>query len=295
VPVVWKQFLQRRSNSFNERVSSEQMISEKIGFIGAGQMARALARGLVQAGLAEGGQVAASDPAAEARDQFQQMVSGARVTRQNVQVAQSADVLVLAIKPQQMTEVLAGLADQVTSQKLVVSIAAGVRLGQLADQLGQDARLVRVMPNTPCLVGQSASAYAVGERATDADAALVDQLLSAVGRAYRVDELLLDAVTGLSGSGPAFVSVFIEALSDGGVRMGLPPEIASALAVQTVLGTADLISTSGEQPAVIRDRVTSPGGTTVAGLEALESHSFRAAVISAVEAATRRSMELGER
>ncbi|MDH3717111.1 MAG: pyrroline-5-carboxylate reductase [Planctomycetota bacterium] len=271
------------------------MISEKIGFIGAGQMARALARGIVQAGLAEGRQLWACDPAAEARDQFQQMVDGAQVTEQNVQVAQAADLLVLAVKPQQMHEVLAGLVDQVTSRKLVVSIAAGVRLAQLADQLGQDVRLVRVMPNTPCLVGQSASAYAVGDRATDTDAALVDQLLSAVGRAYRVDESLLDAVTGLSGSGPAFVSVFIEALSEGGVRMGLPPEIASALAVQTVLGTADLIRTTGEQPAVIRERVSSPGGTTIAGLEALEAHGFRAAVIAAVEAATRRSMELGDR
>ncbi|HUS40622.1 MAG TPA: pyrroline-5-carboxylate reductase, partial [Pirellulales bacterium] len=168
-----------------------------------------------------------------------------------------------------------------------------VRLSQIADQLGSDKRLIRVMPNTPCLVGQSASAFAVGTNATDADAALVEQLLSAVGHAHRLDESLLDAVTGLSGSGPAFVSVFIEALSDGGVRVGLPGNVAMALAVQTVLGTAELIRSTGEHPSVIKDRVASPGGTTIAGLKALETHGFRAAVISAVEAATKRSIELG--
>ncbi len=269
------------------------MISEKIGFIGAGQMARALARGIVQAEMVAGEQVWASDPAAEARKQFQQMVPGAKVTERNADVVGAADVLVLAVKPQQMTDLLAGLVQQITPAKLVVSIAAGVRLARLADQLGRNTRLIRVMPNTPCLVGQSASAYAVGEQATRADVALVDQLLSAVGRAYQVEEPLLDAVTGLSGSGPAFVSVFIEALSEGGLRMGLPPDIAAALALQTVLGTADLIQTSGEQPAVIRDRVSSPGGTTLAGLAALEAGGFREAVIAAVEAATRRSIELG--
>ncbi len=270
------------------------MEGKTIGFIGAGQMARALARGLVQAGLAPGRQILASDPSPEARDQFGQMVADAQLTTDNRQVAQGADVLVLAVKPQQMSEVLAGLAGHISEETLVVSIAAGVRLARLADQLGPAARLIRVMPNTPCLVGQSASGYAVGGQATAADAALVERLLTAVGHAYRVEESLLDAVTGVSGSGPAFVSLFIEALTDGGVQMGLPPNIASALAIQTVRGTAELMVVSGEPPEVIRDRVTSPGGTTLAGLQALDARGFRAAVVAAVEAATQRSRELGE-
>ncbi len=238
-------------------------------------------------------QIAASDPFAESRSQFQKMVPNSHVSDSNRDTVAAADVVVLAVKPQSMQDVLTELADHVSSEQLVISIAAGVRLSQIADQLGSDKRLIRVMPNTPCLVGQSASAFAVGTNATDADAALVEQLLSAVGHAHRLDESLLDAVTGLSGSGPAFVSVFIEALSDGGVRVGLPGNVAMALAVQTVLGTAELIRSTGEHPSVIKDRVASPGGTTIAGLKALETHGFRAAVISAVEAATKRSIELG--
>jgi pyrroline-5-carboxylate reductase len=175
---------------------------------------------------------------------------------------------------------------------LVISIAAGVRLAQLAQGLGETVRLVRVMPNTPCLVGQSASAYACGPQATSDDAELTEALLSAVGRAFRVEEKLLDAVTGLSGSGPAFVCVMVEALSDGGVRMGLPRDVATVLAAQTVLGTAQLILSTGDHPAVLKDRVASPGGTTISGLEALEAKGFRGSVIAAVEAATQRSIEL---
>ena len=152
---------------------------------------------------------------------------------------------------------------------------------------------MRVMPNTPCLVGQSASGYCRGPGATDDDARYVGELLGAVGRAFELDEKLLDAVTGLSGSGPAFVYVVIEALSDGGVLVGLPRDVATALAAQTVRGAAEMVLQSGEHPGVLKDRVASPGGTTIAGLQALESGGMRAAVIAAVEAATRRSMELG--
>ena len=174
-----------------------------------------------------------------------------------------------------------------------MSIAAGVRLATLADRLGGGLRLVRVMPNTPCLVGQGATAYSLGGLATAKDGELVRQLLSAVGIACQVDEKLLDAVTGLSGSGPAFVYVMIEALSDGGVRMGLPRNIATTLAVQTVSGAAALVAQSGEHPAVLKDRVASPGGTTIAGLQALEEYGLRAALMAAVEAAARRAAELG--
>ena len=177
--------------------------------------------------------------------------------------------------------------------KLVISIAAGITLKTLDAALPK-SRLVRVMPNTPCLVGESASGYSLGPRATEADGALVKQLLESVGRAFVVDEKLLDAVTGLSGSGPAFVYVAIEALSDAGVRMGLPRDVALQLAAQTVRGAATMVLETGEHPGVLKDRVTSPGGTTIAGLAALESGGFRGTLIAAVEAATRRSIELGK-
>jgi len=171
-------------------------------------------------------------------------------------------------------------------------VAAGVRLAQLAAGLQTGVRLVRVMPNAPCLVGQGASAYCLGASVGTADSALVSKILSSVGIAFELEEKLLDAVTGLSGSGPAFVCVVIEALSDGGVRMGLPRSVATALAVQTVRGTAEMLA-GGDHPATLKDKVASPGGTTIAGLAALESHGLRAALIAAVEAATRRSIELG--
>src|SRR5205807_6670554 len=159
---------------------------------------------------------------------------------------------------------------------------------------GADRRLIRVMPNTPCLVGASASAYTPGESATAEDTALVDRLLNAVGRAFRLPEHLLDAVTGLSGSGPAFVYVMIEALSDGGVRMGLPRDVATVLAAQTVLGSAKMVLETGQHPGVLKDMVASPGGTTIAGLHALERGGLRAAFMDAVEAATKRATELGK-
>ncbi len=268
------------------------MLKTRIGLIGAGQMATALARGWVRAGLVPADAIVASDPSAEAREHFAQ-ASGAKTTSDNQEVAAASDVLVLAVKPQQMSGALAQLRGAVTPGQLVISVAAGVRLRILADGLGPKVRLVRVMPNTPCLVGRGACAYCLGAEATEEDGRLVDQLLGAVGRCYRVDEKLLDAVTGLSGSGPAFVYVMIEALSDGGVRMGLPRPVALGLAAQTVLGAAEMVLETGEHPAVLKDRVASPGGTTIAGLKALEAGGVRAALIEAVEAAARRSAELG--
>ena len=164
----------------------------------------------------------------------------------------------------------------------------------LADGLGSDRRLVRVMPNTPCLVGASASGYSPGEAATPDDVALVDRLLNAVGRAFRLPENLLDAVTGLSGSGPAFVYVMIEALSDGGVRVGLPRDVATALAAQTVFGSAKMVLETGQHPGALKDMVTSPGGTTIDGLHELEKGRVRAALMNAVRAATNKSKELGQ-
>jgi pyrroline-5-carboxylate reductase len=265
----------------------------RLGFLGAGKMATALARGWIDAGLTVTGHVLASDPVPAAREAFT-AVTGARATADNVEVVAGNDVLVLAVKPQSMAALLAEVRTAVTARHLIVSIAAGVGLEALAAGLGADRRLVRVMPNTPCLVGASAAGYSAGEQATPEDVALVDQLLNAVGRAYRLPEHLLDAVTGLSGSGPAFVYVIIEAMSDGGVRVGLPREVATALAAQTVLGSAKMVLDTGAHPGVLKDQVTSPGGTTIAGLHALERGGLRAALIDAVEAATRRATELGK-
>jgi pyrroline-5-carboxylate reductase len=268
------------------------MLTNTIGFIGAGQMARALAQGFARAKLVPADRLVAWDPVPEAGQAFVKE-TGAALVQGNAEVVQRADVVFLAVKPQSMSQVFAELAGKVSRDKLVVSIAAGITLARLCDGLKTD-RVVRVMPNTPALVGRGASAYALGPGASAADGKLVGDLLSAVGRALEVNEKLLDAVTGLSGSGPAFVYVMIEALSDGGVRMGLPREVANVLAAQTVLGAAEMVLSSGEHPAALKDKVASPGGTTIAGLAALEDRGLRGALIAAVEAATKRSQELGK-
>jgi pyrroline-5-carboxylate reductase len=269
------------------------MLEKTVGMIGAGQMATALGQGFVAAKLIPADRLLASDPLEAARQRFAQLTGGT-TTVDNREVAGRADLLLLAVKPQQMAGVLGQLRGHLAADALVVSIAAGVRLATLAEGLGAAVRLVRVMPNTPCLVGQGACGFCLGPTATAEDGQLVEQLLRSVGTAFRVDERLLDAVTGLSGSGPAFVYVIVEALSDGGVRMGLPRNVATALAAQTVLGAAQMVLSTGDHPGVLKDRVTSPGGTTIAGLQALEAGGLRAALMAAVEAATRRSIELGK-
>lgn len=255
-------------------------------------MATALARGFRAAGLAGAEDMLAFDPVSAATDAFA-AATGGKPARSNQDVAAGADIVFLAVKPQQMSAVLAELRGKLAERHLVVSVAAGVTLGRLTEGLGPGPRLVRVMPNTPCLVGAGACAYCLGPGATADDAATVERLLKAVGVVRRVDEKLLDAVTGLSGSGPAFVCVMIEALADGGVRAGLPRDVALQLAAQTVMGTARMVLETGEHPAALKDQVASPGGTTIAGLAALENQGFRGAAIAAVEAAARRSEELG--
>lgn len=264
-----------------------------IGFLGAGRMATALARAWGQTGRLRPADTLASDPVAAARDAFVQE-TGCRATASNREVAAAADTLLLAIKPQTMASVLGEVRDLVQSRRpLVVSIAAGITLAQLHDALGATARIVRVMPNTPCLVGASASGFTPGPHATPEDVAWVQTLLDEVGRAFRLPESLLDAVTGLSGSGPAFVYLVIEALADGGVRVGLPRDVATVLAAQTVLGAAKMVLETGQHPGVLKDAVASPGGTTIAGLHELERGAIRGAFMNAVEAATRRAAELG--
>jgi pyrroline-5-carboxylate reductase len=265
----------------------------RIGFLGAGKMATALASGWLKAGLTTPEHVCASDPVAAARSAFAAQ-TGTTVGTSNMHVVAASDVLVLAVKPQHMAEVLQEIRSAVGPPHLVISIAAGVTLGQIAELLGEGRRLVRVMPNTPCLVGASASAYAASAAATAVDVQLVERLLNSVGRGFQVPEKLIDAVTGLSGSGPAFIFVLIEALSDGGVRVGLPRELATQLAAQTVFGSAKMLLETGLHPGALKDMVTSPGGTTIAGLHALERGGARAALMDAVEAATRRAAELGK-
>ena len=268
-------------------------MNESIGFLGAGKMATALAHGWIKAGLVTIEQVCASDPVPAARDSFTRETAAAAFA-DNLRIVNSSDTLILAVKPQTMPDLLSEIRAALKPEHLLVSIAAGITIGQIANAVGTDKRIIRVMPNTPCLVGASASAYAGSASATPDDRQHVERLLSSVGRAFAVPEKLLDAVTGLSGSGPAFVAVMIEALSDGGVRMGLPRDLATQLAAQTLLGSAKMLLECGLHPGQLKDMVTSPGGTTIAGLHALEQGGLRAALMDAVEAATLRAIELGK-
>lgn len=263
----------------------------KWGFIGAGKMATALIRGILRTGVAEPPDLTASDPLASARSALA-AETGVEVFEANPPVVERSQILVLAVKPQAMHDVLAQLRPLVGPEHLVISIAAGVSIATLLEGLGGNRRIVRVMPNTPALLGEGASAYALGPGIHRRDESITQEFLAAVGRAVRVPEPLLDAVTGLSGSGPAFVYLMIEALSDGGVRMGLPRDIATMLAAQTVQGAARMVLETGLHPGVLKDQVASPGGTTIAGLHALERSGLRGALMDAVEAATRRSAEL---
>lgn len=260
-----------------------------VGFLGAGQMATALAVGWTRAGLLDRARSLASDPHPAAQSHFA-ATTGLTAITANADLMAAADLIVVAVKPQVLTQLLAEVAPLVEPRHLIVSIAAGATLQRLTAALGPAARVVRVMPNTPALVGASASGIAGGSAE---DAGLVEKLFAAVGTAVRVPEPLLDAVTGLSGSGPAYVFVLIEALADGGVRAGLPREVALKLAAQTVLGAAKMVLDTGQHPAALKDAVASPGGTTIAGLHALERAGFRAALMDAVTAAADRATELG--
>jgi pyrroline-5-carboxylate reductase len=264
----------------------------RLGFLGAGQMATALARGWLAARLIDSRTARAGDPVPQAREAFQRE-TGISCIADNRAVVEASDVLVLAVKPQSLPELVRELGGAVQPRHLLISIVTGTTLRQLGEAFGAGCRAVRVMPNTPCLVGASASAFAGNDRATEADLQLVERLMGAVGVALRLDEKMLDAVTGLSGSGPAFVYVMIEALSDGGVRMGLTRPVATLLAAQTVLGAAQMVLQSGQHPGALKDQVASAGGTTIAGLHALERGGVRAALMNAVEAAALRAAELG--
>jgi pyrroline-5-carboxylate reductase len=258
-----------------------------------GQMARALADGMVAAGYCRSEQIVAFDPSPEARERFTAVLPSAAVQASNCHAVEQAETVVLAVKPHQLRAVGEEIRAALSGKQLVVSIAAGVSIAQLSQWM-DTRRIVRVMPNTSCLVGQGVSAFAPGPEATEADVKAVEQMMGSVGLALHVDDKDLDSVTGLSGSGPAYVYLLIEALADGGVRVGLSRETALALAAHTVRGAAEMVIVEQQHPAVLKDRVTSPGGTTIAGLQVLEERGVRAAAIAAVEAATGRSRELGQ-
>jgi pyrroline-5-carboxylate reductase len=269
-------------------------LGKTIGFLGAGNMAEALVKGLLRAGVAAPQEILCTDRRRDRLDELAQRY-GVRTSTDNRAAAQEASVVVLSVKPQVMNKLLAEIAPALDATKLVISIAAGVPLAAIERQVGHGVRLVRTMPNTPALVGAGATAISAGEHATEADMAQARALFDAVGRTVVVDESLLDAVTGLSGSGPAYVFLVIEALSDAGVKVGLDRRTSQDLAAQTVLGSAKLLIETGEHPGRLKDQVTSPGGTAIAGLHTLEAGGLRTTLMNAVEAATRRSHELGRR
>ena len=268
------------------------MLKERIGFIGGGKMAEALAKGIINASLSSVDKIIASD-VDKKRCQILEKDTGIKTTQENKKITSESDIIILAVKPNIIGSILKELRNDITPKHLVVSIAAGIPLDFIESALNKGCRVVRVMPNTPCLVGETAAGYALGKAATRDDGKLVGEILNAVGKSYLLEENHLDAVTGLSGSGPAFVYTVIEALSDGGVKMGLPRDISTKLAAQTVLGAAKMVLESGMHTGELRDFVTSPGGTTIAGLHALEKGSIRNALIDAVETATKKSKRLG--
>jgi pyrroline-5-carboxylate reductase len=269
-------------------------LGKTIAFLGAGNMAEALMKGLLRAHVAAPSEILCSDRRAERGPELTHKY-GVRFTTDNLAAAREADIVVLSVKPQAMNKLLQEIKPALDQTKLVISIAAGVPIEAIERQVGHGVRIIRTMPNTPALVGAGATALAPGEHATEADLAQARALFEAVGMAVVVEEPLLDAVTGLSGSGPAYIFLIIEALADGGVKAGLARDQAQELAAQTVLGSAKLLIETGEHPGRLKDQVTSPGGTAIAGLHTLEAGGLRTTLMDAVEAATNRSRELGKK
>ena len=267
------------------------LANRRIGFIGAGNMAEALIAGLLHANRLPSSQLLASDIDGR-RLAWLHRTYNIEVDGHNRGVADRADILVLAVEPQVLDEVLADIGKAVRDRTLVISVAAGYPIARIA-RLSAATRIVRSMPNTPSLIREGITALAYDESLSENDAAAARALFESIGQVVIVDERVLDAVTGLSGSGPAYIYVMIEALADGGVKMGLPRATAQLLAAQTVSGAARLLIESRDHPGTLKDRVASPGGATVAGLHELERGCLRAMLISAVEAAARRSRELG--
>jgi pyrroline-5-carboxylate reductase len=266
---------------------------KNLGFIGAGNMAAALIKGVLGARTRAPSEVWASDVKLERLKELEGEY-GLHVTQDNLALVAACDIVVLSVKPQVMDKVLDKVRDAIRPGQLIVSVAAGVPVRALEARLPAGTRLVRAMPNTPATALAGATAISAGSHATEDDMQAAEALFAAVGRVVTLDETLLDAVTGLSGSGPAYVMLIIEALADGGVKVGLHRDTALLLAAQTVYGAAKLLLETGEHPGRLKDMVTSPGGTAIAGLHTLESGALRKTLIDAVEAATHRAEALGE-
>jgi pyrroline-5-carboxylate reductase len=264
--------------------------SRRIAFLGGGNMAEAIIKGLLREDSAA--ELMIAEIAVERRVYLAKAYPAVRIVEDSAQAAVWGDVIILAVKPQQAAGILSTLEQAVSPGKLIVSIMAGVRSASIEEALEPGTRVVRVMPNTPALVGTGATAICAGRNAVREDLDCVEALFARTGLVVRVDEKQMDAVTGLSGSGPAYVFTFIEALSDAGVKNGLTRDISAKLALQTVLGAARMLAETGEHPAKLREQVTSPGGTTIAGLHVLENGRFRGTIMDAVDAATQRSKEL---
>lgn len=269
-------------------------LGKTVAFLGAGNMAEALLKGLLRAKVAEPGEILCTD---RRGDRLAELAAryGVRTNTDNRSAVIEASIVVLSVKPQVMNRLLREVGPTLDASKLVVSIAAGVPIAAIERKVGHGVRIIRTMPNTPALVGESATAISPGEHASEDDVRAAKSLFDAVGKTCIVDESLLDAVTGLSGSGPAYVFLVVEALADAGVKVGLDRRTAQDLAVQTVLGSAKLLIETGEHPGRLKDQVTSPGGTAIAGLHTLEAGGLRTTLMDAVEAATQRSHELGRR
>lgn len=266
---------------------------KSVGFIGSGNMGEALIKGLIAANAVRPESIWASDVRLERLRELDRQY-GVQLAADNVELVRHADVVIMAVKPQIMPAVLKEVAPAMTRRKLMVSLAAGVSTAKIRAALGKDVRLIRVMPNTPALVLEGVTAVARAEGLEPDDLDTAGEIFSAVGRVVVLGEELMDAVTGLSGSGPAYVAVVVESLADGGVKVGLDRITAMTLATQTVLGAAKLLLETGLHPGALKDMVSSPGGTSIAGIAALEEGGIRTTFIKAVERATVRSRELGQ-
>ncbi len=266
---------------------------KKIGFLGAGNMGEALIKGLLKTGAVSPSMLFAADALPERIEQIEKLYR-IQALPDNATLVKRADVVVLAVKPQVIADVLEEISPAVTPKKLIISIAAGVSTAELRSRLPKGVRVIRVMPNTGALVLEGATAIARASGLEAGDLETAEEIFAAVGKVVVLAEKLMDAVTGLSGSGPAYIAIVVEALADGGVKMGLDRLTATSLASQTVLGAAKLLLETGIHPGQLKDMVSSPGGTTIAGISALEEGGLRRAMINAVERATLRSRELGQ-